>query len=52
MTTSSEQKPVILMVTGAWHRPFFYDPLGDALKAKGYEWLCPELASSQYKGLS
>jgi hypothetical protein len=52
MAIPGEQKPTIMMVTGAWHRPFFYDVLGDALNALGYGWLCPELASSQFPRLA
>ncbi|KAI1864745.1 hypothetical protein JX265_008469 [Neoarthrinium moseri] len=38
-------KPVILLAHGAWHAPSLYDPLRDALAARGYELLVPELAT-------
>lgn len=43
-----KQKPVILLVHGAWHRPFHYRSLIDALNAKGFTVLVPPLASSGY----
>lgn len=41
----TSDKPIILMVTGAWHRPFLYDRLKEQLNNLGYQFLCPELAS-------
>ncbi|KAL6412950.1 hypothetical protein AUP68_02444 [Ilyonectria robusta] len=43
-----KQKPVILLVHGAWHRPFHYRSLIDALNTKGFTVLAPPLASSGY----
>lgn len=38
-------KPVIVISTGAWHRPVHYDPLTKALEAEGYEVKVPHLPS-------
>lgn len=37
------QKPVILVVCGAWHPPKCYDTLKERFGARGYEFLCPRL---------
>ncbi|GAB7352686.1 hypothetical protein MBLNU459_g3047t1 [Dothideomycetes sp. NU459] len=42
---ASPSKPVIVIATGAWHRPFHYTNLTEALEAEGYEVEIPHLAS-------
>ncbi|KAI0010037.1 Alpha/beta hydrolase fold-1 [Xylariaceae sp. FL0662B] len=39
-------KPVILIVTGAWHLPSSYDLVKSKLEALGYEVLCPKLRTA------
>lgn len=45
MESVNTVKPVILLAHGAWHEPRLYDPLKDALAARGYELLVPRLAT-------
>ncbi|KAI1500827.1 Alpha/beta hydrolase fold-1 [Biscogniauxia marginata] len=40
---TSSEKPVILLVGGAWHLPIHYSKLIDQIKALGYEIVCPKL---------
>lgn len=42
---SLDTKPVILVVTGAWHPPQCYKPLDEALAGLGYECVIPHLPS-------
>ncbi|RYP23351.1 hypothetical protein DL767_008847 [Monosporascus sp. MG133] len=44
-TTMVMDNPVILLAHGAWHPPILYDPLKNALEARGYEVLVPELVT-------
>ncbi|KAM5349932.1 hypothetical protein ACJ41O_006437 [Fusarium nematophilum] len=46
--SDDKQKPVILLVHGAWHRPLHYRVLINALNAEGFTVLAPPLASSGY----
>ncbi|CAJ2502756.1 Uu.00g101500.m01.CDS01 [Anthostomella pinea] len=39
------QKPIILLAHGAWHPPTLYASLKEAVQARGYELLVPELAT-------
>ena len=41
-----QQKPVILIVHGAWHRPWHYRALINDFRAKGYTVAAPTLVSS------
>ncbi|KAH7161923.1 Alpha/beta hydrolase fold-1 [Dactylonectria macrodidyma] len=43
-----KQKPAVLLVHGAWHRPLHYRTLINDLNAKGFTVLAPPLASSGY----
>jgi alpha-beta hydrolase superfamily lysophospholipase len=42
------QKPVVLLVHGAWHRPLHYRLLIQAFQQQGFIVLAPPLASSGY----
>lgn len=45
---TESEKPVILIVHGAWHRPLHYRALINQLKDQGCTVLAPPLASSGY----
>ncbi|KAM0273609.1 hypothetical protein ACHAQH_008203 [Verticillium albo-atrum] len=45
---SNDQKPVVLLAHGAWHRPLHYRLLINALKEEGYTVLAPPNATSGY----
>ncbi|KAH6687039.1 Alpha/beta hydrolase fold-1 [Verticillium dahliae] len=45
---SHDQKPVVLLAHGAWHRPLHYRLLITALKGQGYTVLAPPNATSGY----
>ena len=45
-TMGDQQKPVILIVHGAWHRPWHYRALINDFRAKGYTVAAPTLVSS------
>ncbi|KAH8662325.1 hypothetical protein BX600DRAFT_437723 [Xylariales sp. PMI_506] len=42
---TSPVKPLILLVTGAWHLPPLYEILKQELGALGYDFVCPKLAT-------
>nr|RBQ93659.1 hypothetical protein FVER53263_13624 [Fusarium verticillioides] len=46
--TGNNQQPVILLVHGAWHRPFHYRLLIQAFQQQDFTVLAPHLASSGY----
>ena len=43
--SSPRSKPVVLIVTGAWHQPAHYQALVDALEADSYAVAIPQLPS-------
>ena len=45
---TEKQKPVILIVHGAWHYPLHYRSLTKDLQAKGFTVLVPPLATAGY----
>lgn len=45
---SNTEKPVVVLVHGAWHQPLHYRRLIDALRAEGQTVLAPPLASAGY----
>ncbi|KAH7304785.1 Alpha/beta hydrolase fold-1 [Stachybotrys elegans] len=46
---ATSQKPAIIIVHGAWHRPVHYLGLVNALKARGYEVNVPALATAGWQ---
>ncbi|PGH27511.1 hypothetical protein AJ80_00752 [Polytolypa hystricis UAMH7299] len=40
---NTENRPVFLLIHGAWHTPAFYAPFCKTLEAQGYEAVCPYL---------
>ncbi|KAF9765179.1 hypothetical protein IL306_002589 [Fusarium sp. DS 682] len=46
--TQESQQPVVLLVHGAWHQPFHYRLLIQAIQQQGFTVLAPPLASSGY----
>jgi pimeloyl-ACP methyl ester carboxylesterase len=49
-TSAPTNKPIILIVTGAWHIPEHYTRLIAELKNRGFTVLCPHLISNSYDG--
>lgn len=48
MSNEPTEKPIVLLVHGAWHRPLHYRLLIQDLQAQGFRVLAPPLASSGY----
>ncbi|KAI1470149.1 uncharacterized protein F4812DRAFT_421649 [Daldinia caldariorum] len=45
-----QDKPIVLLLQGAWHIPLHYRYIIDGLRSSGYKVLAPSLVTTRYDG--